>query len=254
MYYTITDKNSNLYNFPDSFEMESQTDENNINVINTAYSAGGRGIADRFIRPKSIVLSGNIQADTAAGFETAKRNFIQACLKGGDLRFTGDTVSRYLEVVYAGFDWGKPEGVSGSYQYIDVTVTFSAEKSVWKDDTETDDDNTVAGNDSFTISTTGTDYILKPVITIEADQAVDVPGVKITNTTDSGLSFTYNDSLFASGDTVIIDCAKGTVTRNNNNTIEYFDGAFIRLQPGSNSIEYEGAACTITFTFRKVYL
>ena len=57
-------------------------------------------------------------------------------------------------------------------------------------------------------------------------------------------------------DVLIIDCAEGTVKKNNNNAMDnvVVPARFLRLQPISNTIEYEGAACTITFKFRKVYL
>jgi len=255
MGYTITDKNGVLYTFPAIFNFEGSTDEASTNVTNTAYTAGGRDIADGFLLPKIITFSGSLQADTAALFETAKRAFVRACLKGGDIRFTEDVVARYIEVRFKAIDWGVPTGSEGSStQFQEFTVTFKAEKCFWKDDTETEDDNIVAGNDTLTIPATGTDYLIKPVIQIDADQAADVPGVKLTNNSDAGMSFTYNDPNFSSGDVLVIDCATGSVMRNNNDTAEYFDGAFLRLQPGNNTIEYEGAACTITFKFRKVYL
>jgi phage-related protein len=77
----------------------------------------------------------------------------------------------------------------------------------------------------------------------------------MTNKSDGGMLFEYNDINFAIGDVLIINCAEGTVKLNNGNTIENFNpGRFLRLQPSLNEIEYEGAACTISFLFRKVYL
>jgi len=250
-YFTITDKNSIPYSFPVAFEMESQIDENSSNIVNTSYAAGGRDISDKFPRAKTVTLVGNIQGDTPAAFETKKRAFVLACLKGGDLRFTGDTVSRYLEVKHVEFSWGKPEGADG-WQYIDVSVTFSAEKVFWKANSESTDSQAVTGNDTLTVDGTGSDFLVKPVITIT--NAADNPGIKMINTTDSSMSFTYNDSAFYNGDVLEIDCARGTVKKNGNNTIAYFDGAFLRLQPESNTIQYEGAAATILFTWRKVYI
>ena len=57
------------------------------------------------------------------------------------------------------------------------------------------------------------------------------------------------------GDILRINCEEGTVKLNNGDTIENFNpGRFFRLQPGQNTIEFEGNACTIRFIFRKVYL
>jgi hypothetical protein len=103
--------------------------------------------------------------------------------------------------------------------------------------------------------TGGADHIVMPVVTISADQGVNVPGVLLRNLSDGGSVFEYNNPLFTAGSVLEIDCAAGTVRLNGNLATEYFvRGAFPRLQPGMNLIEYEGGAATVTVTFRKVYL
>jgi hypothetical protein len=103
--------------------------------------------------------------------------------------------------------------------------------------------------------TGGADHVVMPVVTISADQGVNVPGVLLRNLSDGGSVFEYNNPLFVAGSVLEIDCAVGTVRLNGNLATEYFvRGAFPRLQPGVNLIEYEGGAATVTFTFRKVYV
>jgi hypothetical protein len=103
--------------------------------------------------------------------------------------------------------------------------------------------------------TGGADHVMMPVVTISADQGVNVPGVLLRNLSDGGSVFEYNNPLFTAGSVLTIDSATGEVRLNGNLATEYFvRGAFPRLQPGVNLIEYEGGAATVTVTFRKVYL
>ena len=253
-YLILTDEDSNTYNLPPNFAIVDINTNATINVLNAAYAAGGENIADGFPEPKMIAVEGSITDSTLADMETAERAFKQACLKGGQLTLYTDTVSRYLEVEFAGLS----ETYERTLTHVDqfkknYSVRFSIKYPFWQDASETDDDNILAGDDTVTIANGG-DYLVKPVITVDADQSVNIPIFTITNTTDGSMAFTYTDASFLSGSSVVIDCAAGTIKRDGGDTKENFDGALLRLLTGNNSIDYEGAACTLTFTFRKVYL
>ncbi len=113
----------------------------------------------------------------------------------------------------------------------------------------------MSGDGTFTVDNSGSDDILFPTIEIIANQAVDVPTVFLRNQTDGNMVFKYVNADFISGATLTINCEEGTVKLNNSDSIEYVTEArFLRLQPETNTIEYEGAACTINVKFRKVYL
>ncbi len=103
--------------------------------------------------------------------------------------------------------------------------------------------------------TGGADHVVMPVVTVSADQGVNVPGVLLRNLSDGGSVFEYNNPLFTAGSVLTIDSAAGEIRLNGNLAMEYFvRGQFPRLQPGVNLIEYEGGAATVTYTFRKVYV
>lgn len=250
----LTDEASNVYNLPGSFWIESDPVTIQKNPLNSAYAAGGKNIADEFPGIRTITINGTIQEDTEAAFETAKRSFCLAVLKGGWLTKSADVVSRRIWVDNPDIDWGVLE----SSKLQDVTITFLAEFPFWEDATETEDENILAGNDTVTITTTGTDFLIRPIIEIEADQGVDIPGTILRNIDDGNMECSYDDVTFVSGDLVEIDCKEGTVTRNGGDSKEYFcvnnPGSFLRLQPGTNDIEYEGNACTLRFKYRKLYL
>ena len=251
----LTDYDGNVYNFPPDFWIRDDPFDTNKNVINSYYAAGGRNIADGFLNPRYITIGGQIRGNTSQEYETNYRSFVKAILKGGYLEKSEDVVSRYIEVKAPDVQMGPEEGTSNGIQYKEITVIFLAEDVFWKDSTETVDLNIVTGDDTLTIDNTGSDFLALPIITVNANQGVDVPGVKMVNKSDGGMEFQYNYNRFQSGDILIIDCEKGTVKLNNTDSIEnFFPGRFFRLQPGENTIEYEGNACSISFTFRKVYL
>ena len=252
-YLILTDANSNAYNFPDNFWLQDGGVNTNQNIVNSFYAAGGRNIADGFLQASNITISGILHGDTIAAYETKKRALMQALLKGGQLSRSADSVSRYIDVKHADIQWSSFGG-DGDVQLQEVTIIFRTEFPFWVDAAETTSTNIVAGDDSFTVTTTGTDFIINPTIEIDADQSADVPGVKITNKSDGGASFNYDDPFFVQGDIVTINTGTGDITRNGSQTSEWFSGVFIRLQPGANTIEYEGAACTIRVKYRKVYL
>jgi len=248
----FTDDNGNVYNFPESFWLLGGGIDSNINVVNSSFAAGGRNISDGFLKSRVISIKGIIQGDTQQLFENEKRAFIQACIRGGKLSISNDVVSRDIDLRFPVFSYDQEEG----QQLIDYTVDFVAEFGLWEDTTETVSTNIVAGNDTITVTVAGdeTDFLVKPTIEVDADQSVDLPGVKMTNKSDGATSFTFNSSLFTAGDILTINTKEGSVKRNGSDEDSSFDGNFLRLQPGDNIIDYEGAACTIIFKFKKVYM
>lgn len=249
----LTDVNDNTYNFPDGFSIKDGGFSVNKNITNTFYAAGGRNIADGFLKSRMITIGGYLQGDTIEIYETKKRALLQAILKGGRLSRSGDSVDRYIDVKYADVTESSYLG-NGDVQLQEFSIIFEAEYPFWQDETETEDSNILAGDDTFTVDSGDTDFIINPVIEIEADQSADVPSVQLTNKSDGAAKLIYADAQFVQGDIVSIDCSTGDVTRNGGATIDKFTESFLRLQPGVNTIEYEGAACTVTFKFRKVYL
>lgn len=247
---TLTDADSNVYTFPEDFWLKSEPVNTSSKIVNRTYASGGKNVADGFLEAKTVIISGALRDNTLAGLETKRRAFMKACLKGGQLKVSDDTVARYIQIEAPKF-----QIKTGYRTEVIVTVNFIAEDPFWRDSSETTDSQTVAGDDTLTVDNSGSDFIIFPIIEIENDQGVDNPGVKMINTSDGSMTFEYNDASFLDGDLLVINCEEGTVFKNNNNAIANFDPArFFRLQALSNTIEYEGAACTIRFRFRKAYL
>ncbi len=139
-------------------------------------------------------------------------------------------------------------GATGALFKLDFLSTVAINKFVYID--------TFHSTPRAMLSVTGgADHVVMPVVTIAADQGVNVPGVLLRNLSDGGSVFEYNNPLFTAGSVLTIDSATGKIRLNGNLAMEYFvRGQFPRLQPGVNLIEYEGGAATVTYTFRKVYV
>lgn len=248
---SLEDYQGNVYTFPDAFWISDDPFSVNIGIVKTFYAAGGRNIADATPNNRTITVSGVLYADSILAFETAMRDMSLALMNGGYLYKSVDSCDRFIEVKLQDISSGPEEG----QQLKEISITFAAEYPYWQDDNEETDTNVMAGDGTISVDATGSDYVIRPKIIITADQAVDVPSVKLTQTSDGAMVCVYNDPLFVQDDVVEIDCARGTVTRNGTNSISNFNPArFFRLQPQVNSIDYEGAACTIQIVFRKVYL
>lgn len=248
----LEDIDGGTYTFPLDFWIKSSPFQTNKNIVNRGYAAGGRNIADGFPVARTITISGQLRADTLSEMETKKRALSSACLKGGKLSINEDVVSRYIAVSDADLQVGEEEG----RLFQEVSIVFAALNTYWEDTTATDDQNVMSGDGSFTVNATGSDDIIYPIITIDANQSANLPSIKIVNTSDGSTFFAYNDPTFLNGSTLVINSITGTTKRNNVDTSEYIIpmSSFLRLQPISNSFDYEGNACTITVTLRKRYL
>jgi len=250
-YLKITNQNGFVYNFPAEFWLESGGISNNINVINKFFTAGGGNVADGFLQARTISISGILRADTPAALDTLKEAFTIACLDGGDLTISDDLKSRFITVKNPSFNYSKERG----RLYQEISVDFLAEFPFWQDVAYTEHPETITGDTSFIVDTTGTVDLVAPIIIITSTDSGGLPGVTMRNITDGGNGFVYSDSLFQLGDVLIIDSGEGTVKLNNTNREENFNPAvWLRLQRGLNTIQYEGGGCTMVIKYRKKYL
>jgi phage-related protein len=250
-YLKIEDANGNSYSFPKSLFLSSDPFSIRSTIKELMYAHGGREVGDGFIESRKVTIEGHIRADTGAAFETAYRALMQAILKGGKLTISSDAVSRYIAV-------SRPD-VDSEWEhwpnFKTITITFNALFPFWQDAAETSSVHVMAGNGSFTVDASGSDHVMMPTITIAADQGVDVPNVRLRNVSDGGMVMEYDNPFLTSGASLAIDSSEGTIKLNGNDAVSYLvEGGFLRLQPQSNTIYYEGPACTITVKYRKAYL
>jgi hypothetical protein len=248
----LTDDNANVYTFDNNFFYTEDTLDSRSSVIDLAYGNGGIEAADGMVPARRITIEGMLAEYVPAEFELACRALELACRRGGLLSVVGDQVARNIDLRGAKFspEWKRFAAVRT------FSIEFLAAFPYWQDTAYTDDVNVLAGDDSFAVDASGSDDIMTPIITIEADQGVDVPGIKLTNLDDGGMYLEYNNALFVAGSILVIDCGLGTIAMNGNDSRQFLiqGSAYLRLQSMINNFNYEGAACTITISFKRCYL
>jgi hypothetical protein len=247
----LTDDNGNIYYFDDCFFIDEDAIDARSALVDRAYANGGIETADGMSSGRKITINGKLARDDQDDFETAMRQLVVACRKGGLLSIANDTVSRSIDVRNAKI---KSEWIRYPLAR-DIQIDFIAAFPYWQDTTYTDDTEVVAGDDTLTVDASDSDHIMMPIITIDADQAADVTAIRIKNLDDGGVVFEYQNPLFVVGSQLIIDSETGYITMNGNDAREFIieGSAFLRLQPMENNLEYEGSACTITVSFRRLY-
>lgn len=247
----LTDDNGTAYYFDDNFFIAEDAIDARSSLIDRAFANGSIESADGLAPGRKITVTGKLARYTQEDFEIAMRALIVAANKGGILTITNDKESRFIDFrnVKIKSEWLRYPVAR------DIQLDGVSAFPYWLDSAYTDDDHVLAGDDSFTVDAQGSDHIMHPIITIEADQGVDVPGVRLKNLDDGGVVFEYNNPLFVAGSVLEIDSETGSILMNANDAREYIvqGSAYLRLQPMVNNFEYEGAACTITVSFRRLY-
>jgi len=256
-YIWLVNQAGDVYQFPPDFFIKDDGWSMISNVQHPAYGMGGRDLGDDHLEHRTILLEGAVRADTLGAQETKIRSMQKALISGGKLYVSDDPVTRFIMVSNPKVD----SQYIGEYRNEKiVNVSFLALDPFWQADVETVSEHilTVTGPTtivSFSVDNRGSDSIVYPLFLIEADQGEDIPGLRLTNFNDGGMSLEYNDPTFRQGDYLEIDSYYGTVKKNGNDSFLYFTKAnFLRLQPMINNFEYEGASCTLSVIFRKVYL
>jgi phage-related protein len=249
---TLIDDDSNAFTFEKDFWLKDYDLNVNVSMQNYTYAAGGRNTADGYPKSRQITISGILWAETLAELEAKRRLIFQACLKGGKLQKSDDTISRYIYVKYANFSYSQ----GGWRNAENITITFIAEFPFWQDSSLTTYEIvTPSGLFSFNVDATGSDFVILPLIEFENTEGTASPNVNLSNDTDGGVSFEYQDASFIADDLLEVDSALGTVLKNSSNAVEYATKPwFLRLQPSVNTFTYTGSLLTIRIKYRKVYI
>lgn len=137
-----------------------------------------------------------------------------------------------------------------------LRLVWQCDNPYWQAETEQVRTVELSGNTDFEVSL-GLPRCLRgqhPRITVTAEPFLALGTFTLESLTDGGLQFRYSDPLLINGASAVIDCAAGTVTRGSTNTLRYFEGEFLRLLDGVNTLRYTGIACTLEFRWRHQWL
>lgn len=177
---------------------------------------------------------------SAAAYHAAV-DAIKAKLYRNDQQLYVSLTNRYINL--ARLDKIKDEMEVGfAFRRAFIVASFRCNDPFWYSTTEATQAATMSTNpQSITVNNTGN--VDTPAV-ISVTAATAVPTLKIKNLTD-GREMTYSDPNLTGGAVVVFDSAAGTVKRDETNTINNFGGTFMQLQPGSNQLTVESAACSI---------
>ena len=218
----------------------------------------GASLDNTFLKGREISIKGVLIKSTETALRTAFETLKATLNKGKQYLYLFD--DRRILAAVDRFSWGDYPRTYNNPARCEYSIRFKAESPYWEDVnliTHNENDITDAEEGhTFTVSNAGKANVY-PVITITANATIN--DLTLENTADeqsdgNGLKCKYQDPAFFEGDSIVIDCAEGTVKRGDTNTIRYFSGAFLKLLPGDNSLKYTGGNCSLKIEFRKRFL
>lgn len=202
------------------------------------------------LQPLKITVGGVLVSTDYTTLRDALVN-LEAAVYNGKQRFTLDD-ERYAVVINSNFS----RSFIGLTNFITkYKAKFEAELPFWLDLHPNSDSRTPSSGDAYTVNNGGQVPIPAKVLITAGDNIVD--DIMFQNDTSS-LEFKYRGTL-ASGDQLTVDMGfdydnKPTYTVSSlasGDVISHFEGDFLELATGDNSLIYSGASATIAVHWRK---
>jgi len=242
----LKDTDLNELTLNDTFRLGSFSWKKRSKTAEAAFSHGGRDMADGMLRVRVLQIEGIVQGVNQAAYEAAYFE-LTSWLYKEDLQLSYG-VSNYIKVKrISNFKHSFVEG--GFLRIAKVAFTCVCEDPFWYDAALTSDTQTVTSSPWVFVLANDGSAETYPIFTITA--IANNTDMTLANATDDNRKLRYQDTGFYIGSVVVIDCHEGTVTRDGTNLISAFDGSFLPLLKGSNSLEYTGADVTILTEYRE---
>ena len=230
------------YEFPNkTFEIDGLPLDNGISEVRIARKHGGI-VQAGFLRARSFKVKGIIHNATEASSLT-ELNSLQSNLLAGEDEFKHRS-DRYINCRTRRI---LPKNVKGSDKaLINISIDFLAEDPFfYSDGASYSDVNDVAlGTTSFNINSGG-NVFAEPKMFIYASGGTITDGISLTNLSNNNQQMQWH-GIVANGSTVEFDSALLEVDNDGADGITYFEGDFITLVAGSNTLQFAGDACRIT--------
>lgn len=230
-------------------------------------------VADIQVKERKSVKVYEIPKSDGAIAETAKRRELIITVSGDiagtdydDLRSNLDTLRAGLQDGEQKFTLDDDRYIKGQLRTFDYSwlhlkriaiwkATFICHYPVWLSETESTDDRTPSSGVGYTVNNPGNAPVrVKVEITAPAGGISD--DIQLENTT-TGELFRYRGDL-AAGDVLEVDNRYDTddfeVLNDGTDDHTNFEGDFLTLDPGNNTIEFTGTASTdVKITYRAGY-
>lgn len=225
-----------------------------LNVKNVVNKHGGSIPSVTYARERQIRIKGSLNSDSISGITTLIDNLRSAVNKEGfqNLYLWDDRFIKVQKSQYA--DRPRPGSAGLVWDY---EITFTATDPTWQSDTLNDSGDTSPTTSPETILTlTNNGTAPAPVIiTVSANTTSNITDtVKITNLSDDPDQVLEYSGDIAASESVIIDEEQPETERvlnDGDDDVKSLAGQFIRLLPGSNSIQFEGdITATINIKWR----
>lgn len=249
MAFTLTDEDSNQYTILNPDFVDGFTTSIKRNIVSIAFAHGGRDIGDQKLAPRTLRVKSVITGSDAADYQTKWDSFMAAMAKPNQT--FAYKAGRYINV--DSIDVRSHAFIIGDLAAIAEFDLYCADP-FWYADSETTESTWTVTSSPDTDSYTNTGNV-EVFPTIEITASADLgSGIELKNQTDDNTLFTYTDSSFTSGKKLTVNCKLGTVNLDGTNTIRFFEGQFLRLLVGANTLEYTGGNCAIVLKHRDRWL
>jgi len=240
----LKDSSDNIYTFNKTFDIKGLPFNIRINGQALAYHHGVKDIGDNKVSERMITLEGHIYGDTKAAYDTALSDLYAAIYKQNQtLYYDSD---QYINIKSISKVYHRI--VKGAFERAaEVEIRLLAEDPFFYKNTQSASfESLETSGQQFDVYNPGNIEVF-PVIGMTT--SLPLSDLSINNIT-AGMSFSYQDSGFIEGTTLLFDCVNGTISRSGTDGIRYFQGSFINLVPGTNTFEFIGATiCGISFLF-----
>lgn len=218
--------------------------------VNDIPKNDGSVAAEAKRKSMNIKIKGTVQG---ADYDATRTNMdaLKAAIYSGKQNFTLDD-DRQIKCQLKSFN-PKPIFLR---RYIEFTITFTADYPYFVNQTLSEDDASRDDNDTFALVNNG-NAPARVKVTATAPGGGISDNFSITNQTNS-LKSTYRGDITAADD-LIIDNRVGSddfiITNDGVDDFANFEGDFLVLNPGSNTILYEGDDATnLKFEWRDTYV
>lgn len=231
----LKDENGVVYTFNKTFHIDSTPFKIKVNKKDIAFSHGAVDIGDSKVEERYVTIKGTIWGRSDSEFE-ANLNALFAAIYKQDQTLYYDN-EKYIAFTKVVSVTPSPEKGADLRAWT-ISIQFLAEDPFWYYVAESTKDQAITDSSILFDVVNEGNIEVYPVISVRNDGTY-LP-FTLRNLTGASLVFRYDEFGFIEGATVVVDCVEGTVKRNGTNTLRYFDGAFLNLVAGTNTLQLEG--------------
>lgn len=238
-------KNGDTWQLPANFQLISSGFEKRMEIIAKAFGDGGADRGDNMVGVRQLSLEGQLSANADMQYDNKWDELVLKLtqkdfyLEDGDWRILiGGT--RMINHSFL-------PGLRKRLSQIEIDLLALDPFWYYKSLSSKGEDCPTPPKQFVVLN--GGNYSVYPVIKVTAN--ANNSDMSIKNITDGDVLFSYQDTGFTTGKELLVDCKDGTVKLEAANTIRYFNGQFLRLLPGNNTIEYNGADAHVSFEWYK---